>query len=81
MPVIEQVDLVGRILFFRLPGPESSERKCSSCGCSDYDACMTSDGPCWWVAVDLCSACARKQDDFWVVIGSRVMVGYDNKGA
>lgn len=32
-------------------------QRCRVCGCSDFDACMTDDGPCWWVEEDLCSGC------------------------
>lgn len=31
------------------------ERVCRYCGCSDDRACP---GGCWWVAEDVCSACA-----------------------
>jgi hypothetical protein len=34
-----------------------SARACRTCGCTDNNACMTDDGPCWWVEPDLCSAC------------------------
>lgn len=39
-----------------------SELKCRVCGCTWDNACITDFGPCWWVEVDLCSACA---DDLW----------------
>lgn len=32
-------------------------RTCRVCGCTDHRACMTMDGPCSWVELDLCSAC------------------------
>lgn len=35
-----------------------AEQTCRGCGCTDARACMTQDGPCWWVGEDLCSACA-----------------------
>lgn len=57
MPVIDRVDVAGRLLVFRFGAPGISVQKCSCCGCTDADACVTSSGPCWWVAVDLCSAC------------------------
>jgi hypothetical protein len=39
--------------------------RCRGCGCDDNHACMTGDGPCRWVLLDLdaptgvCSACAE----------------------
>ncbi len=38
-------------------------RRCRVCGCCDYQACMTEDGPCHWVEPDLCSGCAGKEGD------------------
>jgi hypothetical protein len=32
-------------------------RRCRKCGCTDERACITAEGPCHWVAADLCSAC------------------------
>jgi hypothetical protein len=32
-------------------------RRCRVCGCTELNACLTADGPCWWVEWDLCSAC------------------------
>jgi hypothetical protein len=43
------------------PGEASPARACRVCGCSDSDcrACIEKTGePCYWVAPDLCSACA-----------------------
>lgn len=45
------------------------EHTCRGCGCSDSHACITEDGPCAWVLLDIdadghdartgvCSACA-----------------------
>lgn len=37
--------------------------RCLTCGCTDYNACITSTGECWWILVDrehgrgICSAC------------------------
>lgn len=31
---------------------------CRVCGCTETAACVTADGPCHWVAPDLCSACS-----------------------
>lgn len=45
---------------------------CRDCGCSGLDACVVTNAPprawnqpgqpCWWVAPDLCSACADRID-------------------
>lgn len=37
-------------------------RACRTCGCTDERACMTDDGPCWWVEADLCSACTPEEE-------------------
>lgn len=39
-------------------------RTCRVCGCTDDRACMTGDGPCFWIGDrdDLCSACAPVSD-------------------
>lgn len=42
------------------PNPDPFERRCRVCGCTDDHAC---EGGCWWVAEDLCSACAGVTDD------------------
>ncbi|MGB3749410.1 MAG: hypothetical protein WA961_14520 [Rhodanobacter sp.] len=34
------------------------ERTCRACGCTDLHACP---GGCYWVSLDLCSACAKTQ--------------------
>lgn len=39
-------------------GVVAKVRTCRVCGCTDERACMTIEGPCYWVAEDLCSACA-----------------------
>ncbi len=36
-------------------------RTCRVCGCTNDTPCITSDGPCWWVEMDLCSACEKKE--------------------
>lgn len=38
---------------------------CSSCGCTDDRACVTDDGPCFWVDPErtLCSACEDLDDE------------------
>lgn len=40
-------------------GGRTQERACRICRCTQNHACVTSVGPCWWVAPDLCSACAE----------------------
>ncbi|MGG4106724.1 hypothetical protein AAXB25_22760 [Paenibacillus lautus] len=37
---------------------------CQTCGCTDTNACVTEEGPCFWVngEHDLCSACYSKMD-------------------
>lgn len=35
---------------------------CRGYGCTDDQACVTDDAPCHWVEVDLCSACANRED-------------------
>lgn len=43
----------------RLARREWVQDVCRVCGCTDDDACVDLDDlPCFWVAVDLCSACA-----------------------
>jgi hypothetical protein len=43
-------------------------RMCRRCGCDDDHACITDDGPCAWVLLDVetptgvCSACAESVD-------------------
>lgn len=44
------------------------ERMCRACGCTDSNACVTTEGPCCWVLMDvdtptgICSACAIEFD-------------------
>lgn len=33
-----------------------SEQRCRICGCTALRACVTANGPCYWVEPDLCSA-------------------------
>ena len=35
----------------------NNERSCRECGCVDWNACMTMEGPCCWIEPDLCSGC------------------------
>lgn len=37
--------------------------RCRVCGCTDERACVTVEGPCRWIAPDLCSACAVRAVD------------------
>jgi len=39
------------------------ERTCKKCGCTEERACRTKDGPCYWVADDLCSECLVHEDE------------------
>jgi hypothetical protein len=43
-------------------GPAAGERACRICGCTDERACVTDAGPCFWVEVDVCSACVDLAD-------------------
>jgi len=42
--------------------PDTSGWRCRVCGCTDYDPCITDEGPCSWVEKDLCSACCTYED-------------------
>lgn len=42
---------------------------CRECGCTDNNACVTEDGPCYWINEtrrDLCSSCVMSDDLFLV---------------
>lgn len=54
----KHVELLKRIT----PGFLTIDGKCRGCGCTQNNACMTEDGPCYWVETDLCSACAPPID-------------------
>ena len=62
-------NLVGDNALFQFPTPIAllSEisiqevKTCRVCGCTDGHACIRSDGPCYWVEEDLCSACVVKE--------------------
>lgn len=41
-------------------------RTCRKCGCTDDRACRGADGPCYWVADDLCSECLVHDDELTV---------------
>jgi len=46
-------------------------RTCRACGCTDSCACHNHvDGPCWWVADELCSHCQMTA----ALLGSRITV-------
>lgn len=46
---------------FICPEPNChSAQVCRVCGCTEYNACETDDGPCDWVEPDLCSACVNE---------------------
>jgi len=45
-----------------LGGPDFVSRKCRVCGCTDTQACMTEDGPCFWLEEDLCSTHIDEED-------------------
>lgn len=32
-------------------------QECRICGCTDLNACVTINGPCYWIVDGLCSAC------------------------
>lgn len=52
----------------------SAPRTCRACGCTDNCACHNDvDGPCWWVADDLCSHCQMTS----ALLGSRITVAGD----
>lgn len=39
---------------------------CIVCGCTNDNACLTDQGPCWWVdesEQDLCSACETSEEE------------------
>lgn len=36
---------------------------CYGCGCTEFSACETEDGPCSWVAECWCSACAEEEGE------------------
>ncbi len=42
------------------PEPAEKAEICRVCGCTNDRACVTPDGPCYWVEPDLCSACAAR---------------------
>lgn len=46
----------------KISNPDTSEWKCRRCGCTDFEPCLTDEGPCCWVENNLCSACLTKED-------------------
>lgn len=53
---------------------DTAVRTCRSCGCTDERACL---GGCWWVEVDLCSTCQRRQRDAQSLEDHAAAVGED----
>lgn len=47
---------------FEMKPSAGMPRKCRVCGCTDTSACMTEDGPCFWLEEDLCSAHIDEED-------------------
>ncbi|MCD6405486.1 MAG: hypothetical protein J7M19_06640, partial [Planctomycetes bacterium] len=41
---------------------DECERICRVCGCTEFEPCLTAEGPCHWVEPDLCSACAENRE-------------------
>jgi len=39
------------------PEQDALDPECRVCGCREADACETPNGACFWLEVDLCSAC------------------------
>jgi hypothetical protein len=46
----------------KMSNPDTDEWKCRRCGCTEFEPCLTNEGPCCWVVKDLCSACITKED-------------------
>lgn len=44
------------------PYETAPPQRCRVCGCMEFSACMTEDGPCYWAEPDLCSACVGKEE-------------------
>jgi hypothetical protein len=44
-----------------LPDGHHEEMECEVCGCTEFSACRTPEGPCHWVSPNLCSGCAEKE--------------------
>jgi hypothetical protein len=56
----------GRVLVLGPNGrPVSSDaaegQRCEVCGCTEFSACRTPEGPCHWVQPGLCSGCASSE--------------------
>ncbi|MDO8837992.1 MAG: hypothetical protein Q7V31_03625 [Parvibaculum sp.] len=45
-----------------LTGAALAARRCRVCGCTQNNACMTDEGPCYWIEKDLCSGCLDRED-------------------
>lgn len=39
-------------------------RTCRYCGCTERHACLTPNGPCYWISADVCSApaCVQREN-------------------
>jgi hypothetical protein len=48
-------DPIDEIIGFNIDHEES----CRICGCTQWDPCLTDEGPCFRVETGLCSRCAR----------------------
>lgn len=46
----------------QIPQRAVAVKRCRRCGCTEDNACMTIQGPCYWVEDDLCSVCAGKDE-------------------
>lgn len=51
------------LLAVDLACPAELVQRCRGCGCTDFKACVTESGPCYWVEPGLCSGCATGGDD------------------
>jgi hypothetical protein len=57
-----QADGGGLPLFTQMSAQHDPGDICEVCGCTEFDACRTPTGPCFWVSKGLCSACASDED-------------------
>lgn len=44
-------------------------RTCTRCGCTDDRACMTINGPCFWLKRGICSGCGTDKE--WMYYWNR----------
>jgi hypothetical protein len=52
--------------------PQSNDRKCRICECTDFDGCASDVGGCSWHEPDLCSTCAE--------LGAAIIEWYQTAG-